>query len=185
MPFFRYLQFLFLVGFIWLVGFGFFTIHIIKQRAIVGSRADAIIVLTGDKKRINTGMKLLKNNYAKHLFVSGVDSKASLEDISMHLDSFQKEDFEQLKPHIELGYSSNTTLQNAEESAEWIKKNNYHSIILVTSNYHMPRSLKLFKKLIPNVQFTPYPIVNNHRSIKGDIILISIEYNKFLYSLIK
>jgi uncharacterized SAM-binding protein YcdF (DUF218 family) len=59
---------------------------------------------------------------------------------------------------INLGYTATSTAGNALESAVWIKKNNFKSIILVTANYHMPRSLMLFKKIMPTIKLIAHPV---------------------------
>ncbi|MEK6734311.1 MAG: YdcF family protein [Pseudomonadota bacterium] len=180
MIFFRLLSFLL---FVWLMGFWWFTIQIPKYKIELNGKADAIIVLTGALGRIDAGLQLLSDKYAEHLFISGVGQKTLLEDLSKYLVSFPAKQAVELKSEITLGHFANSTKENAIETAQWIKKNNYKKIILVTSNYHMPRSLYLFRKLMPaDVEVIPYAIIkkrgfNNYK-------LLSIEYHKFLYELL-
>lgn len=112
--------------------------------------ADAIIVLTGAKGRIDSGLELLHQHHAKKLLISGVGQKADLHDLSQYLERFPKSEMNKLKSSITLGHFSTTTEENAIESQDWIKKNKFKKIFLVTSNYHIPRSLYLFNRLMPD-----------------------------------
>lgn len=176
----KILSILFFIIFIWLLGFALFLKQIADEKINLNEKADAIIVLTGSKGRIDAGLHLLSFDYGKHLFVSGVGQKASLKDISKFLASFSSDYVETLKSSITLGHFADSTEGNAIESMEWIKKNDYKKIILVTSNYHMPRSLWLFKNSMPDIEFIPYPVVNNVNYQQA-----FLEYNKFLVCLIK
>ena len=78
------------------------------------------------------------------------------------------------------------TVENAIETSEWIRKNNVKSIRLVTSNYHIPRSLEEFRSLNPQVKIIPHPVYSENVSPQwwkngGSFYLIASEYNKFLY----
>lgn len=170
-----FFKILFLLFFIWALGFFYFLIDISYSQDKLSENADAIIVLTGAKGRIDSGLELLHQKYAPKLLISGVGQKAALEDLSQYLERFPPSQMKKLKSDITLGHFANTTEENAIESFEWIKKNNFKKIILVTSNYHLPRSLYLFKRLMPDIIITPYK-----GSSSFDFKVIFIEYNKFL-----
>ena len=59
------------------------------------------------------------------------------------------------KPRL---YAATSTMGNAIETADWIKKSGFNSIILVTANYHMPRSLMLFRHIMPEIRIIPHPV---------------------------
>lgn len=59
---------------------------------------------------------------------------------------------------VELGYQAETTIGNAVEAASWTRQNDYTSLIIVTSNYHMPRSLIVLARTMPAVSLQPYPV---------------------------
>ena len=63
-----------------------------------------------------------------------------------------------MQEKIELGYWAKTTHMNAIETTEWVRKNNITSAILVTSFYHMPRSLLEMKRTESNLKIIPYSI---------------------------
>ena len=72
------------------------------------------------------------------------------------------------------------------ETGEWIRKNKVRSIRLVTSNYHIPRSLEEFRSQNPQIKIVPHPVYSENVSPqwwknRGSFCLIASEYNKFLY----
>lgn len=161
---------------LWLIGFCWFVNKIRLTEPEINKKFDAIVVLTGAKGRIETGIKLLSAKKAGRLFISGVGKNAVLKDLVQHFELFTPEQMELLKHSITLGHEANSTEENAIETSRWLNQNDYKDIILVTSNYHMPRSLYLFNSLIPNISITPYPLVKNSISLK----LALLEYNKYL-----
>ena len=165
---------------LWFIGFACFLKQINFTEQTINKKADAIIVLTGAKGRIDTGIDLLSHKYAEHLFISGVGQNAMLSDLSKYLSSFTTKQVAQLKDSITLGHFASSTEENALETSEWLSKNNYKKIILVTSDYHMPRSLYLFKRLITDIEIIPYPI-----KTQTNINLAFLEYNKYLLSYLR
>ena len=55
------------------------------------------------------------------------------------------------KDRIDLGYNAQSTLGNALETALWVKERNINDIILITDNWHMPRTLLIFKASISSL----------------------------------
>ena len=176
MIFFRIFRIFIILFIIWLAGFSWFIGRIALVEPEIHEKADAVIVLTGARGRIDIGLELLSKQHADHLFVSGVGQNAVLSDLSKYLVSFTPDQVEFLKDYISLGHLANSTQENALETFQWVKKHNYKKIFLVTSSYHMQRSLLLFKQLMPDVTITPYPLVSAPTSFK----LLFLEYNKYL-----
>jgi uncharacterized SAM-binding protein YcdF (DUF218 family) len=87
---------------------------------------------------------------------------------------------------IELESISKDTYSNASETYKWTKKNDINNIILITSNYHMPRAILEFKNRMPNQQIFTYPITPKNHDIKNwlnssdTFSLIFFEYSKLL-----
>lgn len=179
----NFFKILFLILILWIIGFGCFVQQISKDQTSLTQKSDAIIVLTGAKGRIDVGLHLLQQKQADHLFISGVGYKVELEDLSKYLTSFPASQVKNIKNSITLGHFANTTEENAIESSVWVKQNNFNKIILVTSNYHMPRSLYLFKKYMPEVTIIPYSFTKE-MNIKASLNIAFLEYNKFLVALI-
>ena len=136
---------------LWVIGFIVFSAIAIGVKYRPVEQAEAIVALTGGSDRIGESIQLLKKEYAPRLFISGVNENVT----GYHL---LKEVEPEWKEKIELGYWAKTTQMNALETAEWARKNKISSIILVTSFYHMPRSLLEIKETIPELKITPYAV---------------------------
>jgi uncharacterized SAM-binding protein YcdF (DUF218 family) len=143
---------LLLVSFsVWVCGF-FLFIYMMPNKGIkINQTTDAVVVLTGGSARLKKGLKLLTEKKAKKLFVSGVYRGNDVK----HLLQIQKHNPSEILCCINLGYKATSTVGNAVETANWIKKHNYSSLQLVTANYHMPRSLMLFRETMPNIRIIP------------------------------
>ncbi len=141
-------------------------------------KTDAIIVLTGGDKRVNTGLDLLAEGKADYLFISGVNVKVKPEE----LIALWSGDHKKVLPKLTLGYAADSTVTNATESDELIKKNDIHSVLLVTANYHMARSMLLMKQQMPDLDIVKHPVVPaDFEPWKEQFWpLTVIEYNKFL-----
>ncbi|MBP1531938.1 MAG: YdcF family protein, partial [Alphaproteobacteria bacterium] len=121
---------------VWFGGFMYFSHHINHYDTNAEEKTDAVVVLTGGRNRIAKGIKIYNAGKAERLFISGVSKSTTLEDLE------QRAGLEIInKQNVELGYVATTTIGNALEVKNWVEKNNISSIRLVTSNYHVPRSM--------------------------------------------
>jgi len=122
--------------------------------------ADAIVVLTGGSKRMDAGVELLTAGTAPVLFVSGVDHRvdpARVRDLVPGVGASLDQGL--IDCCIVLGYGASDTLGNARETALWARATGRKSLVLVTSNYHMPRAWIEFEHALPEVELVPYPVV--------------------------
>ncbi|MBX4335881.1 YdcF family protein [Bartonella raoultii] len=117
-------------------------------------KADAIIVLTGGENRIETGLDLLQKGLGSRLLISGVNTTTNLKQFmhNMHISP------QLFSCCIDIGQKAINTKGNAEESAAWIKKYNYKTLYIVTHDYHMWRSMRELKYLMPDIHFIAYPV---------------------------
>ncbi len=169
-------------------GFWFFADHV-GHLAASGNpqQADGIIVLTGGQSRIDAAVALLKAGKGKRLLISGVNPIARVDDLRAATGG----DAELFACCVDIDHAALDTIGNAEESAKWVKANAYDSIILVTNNYHMPRSLLEMKRLLPEARLQPYPVVNTPLDngawlAKPDALRVLLtEYTKFLGALLR
>jgi uncharacterized SAM-binding protein YcdF (DUF218 family) len=116
--------------------------------------SDAIVVLTGGSDRLKQGLQLLSKKKASKLLVSGVYRGNDVK----RLLQVQQYNPSEVLCCISLGYAATSTEGNAIETADWIKRNSFNSITLVTASYHMPRSLMLFKHNMPEVKIIAHPV---------------------------
>ncbi|WP_375651712.1 MULTISPECIES: YdcF family protein [unclassified Bartonella] len=117
-------------------------------------KADAIIVLTGGENRIETGLNLLQRGLGSRLLISGVNSTTNLKGF-MHNRHISPR---LVSCCIDIGHQAINTRGNAEESAAWIKKHHYKTLYIVTHDYHMWRSMRELKYLMPDIHFIAYPV---------------------------
>ena len=81
---------------------------------------------------------------------------------------------------------SQNTYSNAVETSKWVSKNNIKEILLITSNYHIPRSILEFQNKMPNLKILYYPITPKQHQINKwlksfeTFSLIFIEYCKYI-----
>jgi len=137
---------------------------------------DGIVVLTGDQFRIAKGIELLKRNPNKKLLISGVNKNINPVDIMKEFPN--SKNFFQCC--IDIGKDAKNTFENIIETFEWMKSNEFTSIIIVTSDYHLPRVKLEINRFIDNQQIF-YEAVKTDES---DSILrlkkITLEYIKYI-----
>lgn len=117
--------------------------------------ADAIIVLTGGSARVDTGVELLMAGKGTRLLISGVNPMARMEDLQRATGG----DRELFDCCVDIDHAALDTIGNAEESARWVVEHAFASVILVTNNYHMPRSLMEMRRYVGDLDLQPYPVV--------------------------
>lgn len=147
-----------IVGFIWFNE----TVARLKPPPLLPS-ADAIIVLTGGQARMEAGLELLQQGLGRRLLISGVNQATARESLIRVTHGDER----LFTCCIDLGRSAENTLGNAKESAEWVAKNNFNTVYLVTNDYHMPRSLLMFRKLMPKIRWIVFPVRLNSEKSRG------------------
>ena len=152
------------------------------------TNADAIVVLTGGSNRIAAGFDLLEKGRGKKLFISGVYHGVEVAELLRLWKQIPDKD---IKCCVVLGYKAGNTEGNANETVPWLKKEGYHSIYLVTSNYHMQRALLEFHAAAPDLQIIPYPVRPDGMDISkwwrhaASKNLVIREYTKYLFTLVR
>lgn len=145
-----------ILAMIWAVGLLAFAARIERSTpATPPTQADGIVALTGPTtERIEAAMRLLEARKGKRMLVSGVNRDATREDIR----GVARAPGRLYDCCVDLGFSAINTVGNARETAAWAKAHHYKSLIVVTSDYHMPRSLLELRGALPGVRFQAYPI---------------------------
>lgn len=136
---------------LWLIGFGLFILYVFSFQFSEPPAVQGIVAWTGGEYRIQTALKLLEQDPETRLLISGVNKNVA--PISF-LGNINPE----TRQRIDLGYQATTTQENAHETATWVYQNHFKSVMLVTSFYHIPRSLLEFKHALPTTTVYPYPI---------------------------
>jgi len=147
--------------------------------------ADGITVLTGGADRIDQAMKLLAQGKAKRVLITGVyraTTKEELKQLASQGDQY-------FACCVDIDKEARNTIDNATETAEWVAQRQFHSVIVVTSNYHMPRALAELGRAMPTVVLIAYPVIDKNVHLDhwwtypGTTKLLMSEYLKYLPAL--
>lgn len=169
----------------WLGGFAFFLISSLTMRADPPGRTDAIVVLTGGRLRLETGLALLAAGEAKKLFISGVNPQVNRAVLLRVMGPAAERE----ACCIVLGHRADDTYGNARETAGWMSNEGYASLRLVTSWYHMRRALLEFGRMMPRLRIVANPVFAHHVNPEriwgwhGAAMLVIGEYHKYLAAL--
>jgi uncharacterized SAM-binding protein YcdF (DUF218 family) len=167
---------------LWLGGLALFVASSLSIRADPSTPTDAIVVLTGGRLRVETGLELFAAGTAKKLFVSGVNQRVDRDELLRPLGPLAQ----RAASCNVLGHEADNTFGNARETAIWMHDEGYFSLRLVTSWYHMRRALLEFGRAMPPVTIIAYPVfahpLDQERwwSWHGPLELLINEYDKFL-----
>ncbi len=171
-----FIRFLAYVAVAWALGFALFFFRLPASVNSSSLEADAVVVLTGGKGRLEAGVALLENDSGKRLLISGVHPDVLRQEL-ITLTGARPSLFNCC---VDLDYAAGNTLGNAQETALWASKHNYQKLILVTADYHIQRSVILFRKALPDTDILPYPV-------PSDIgpLMLAREYSKYLVTLLQ
>lgn len=167
------------------IGFLIFTRSIERSQPEPERTADGIAVLTGGVARIDEAMKLLAQQKAKRLLITGVNRTTSME----ALKQLANQGDQLFSCCVDIDKEARDTIDNATETSQWVAQHHYNSIIVVTSNYHMPRALAELARVMPGVTLIPYSVVYNNVHLDrwwtypGTTKLLVSEYLKYLPAL--
>jgi uncharacterized SAM-binding protein YcdF (DUF218 family) len=139
------------------IGFVFFLSRLSGAEAKPSQPADGIVVLTGGSSRVSDAMELLADGYGKRLLISGVHPTNAASDISRSLPDNQS----LLRCCVDLDHSAVNTRSNAAETRRWARERGFKSLIVVTSNYHMPRAIVELSHAMPDVTLIPCVVVGD------------------------
>jgi uncharacterized SAM-binding protein YcdF (DUF218 family) len=118
-------------------------------------QADGIVVLTGGSSRVSDAVDLLAGGYGKRLLISGVHPTNDASDISRSLPESRP----MINCCVDLDYSAINTRSNAAQTRRWVHERGFRSLIVVTSNYHMPRAVVELSHAMPDIDLIPYAVV--------------------------
>ena len=152
----------------------FIEVHSSAKNNYQNKSYDAAVVLTGDKYRINKGLELIKEDIVNKLLISGVNKDINKNQIEKQYINFK----ELFNCCIEIENKSRNTFENARESYLWMKNNNFKSLIIISSSYHLPRTKLEFSRFIKeeNIFFLSSDNFLKNMSFKK----LFIEYIKYI-----
>ncbi len=139
------------------VGFIAFLSQLRGTEVVPERKADGIVVLTGGSSRVSDAMELLAAGYGKRLLISGVHPTSAPSDISRSLP----ENHSFMTCCVDLDHSAVNTRSNAAETRRWAHERGFKSLIVVTSNYHMPRAIVELSHAMPDITLIPFAVVGD------------------------
>lgn len=116
-------------------------------------KTDAIVVLAGGKGRVEEGVRLFRESRAEFLIFVGVGPTVRKSDL------YRPKPGDPSADYVILEKSSRNTLENSIYGRDVIVRSGVHSVLLITSRYHLKRASILFRNSLPkNITIIPYPV---------------------------
>lgn len=135
-----------------------FALFVREARSLEASNAaetaDALVVLTGGPNRVATAVTLLRDGRGERLLISGVNPVSPVSDIAAAAGAPES----LFECCVDIGSDALDTVGNARETAQWARAGNYSTLILVTSDYHMPRALIEMRSALPEVEIVAHVV---------------------------
>lgn len=166
---------------------GFLALVPRGDTAAADVRGDGIVALTGGAERLSDALRLLASGSGKRLLISGVHPSTTEGELAR-----AQPDYAALaRCCVDLGRRALNTAGNAVETRRWAQRHGFHSLIVVTSGYHMPRTLMELAREMPDVDLIPYAVVTDR--LKGEpwwrdwatARLLAGEYVKYVAALVR
>ena len=154
------------------LGFVLFAFTLGKPAPANAETTDAAVVLTGGSGRIEHAIDVVRQGKAKRLLVAGADPSVTKRDLAQRIPGSAP----LLKCCIDLGSESVDTRSNAEEAGRWLAAHNFHSLRLITSDWHMRRARYEFRRVLRD----KYVIVPDAVRTEPTFFTLFGEYNKYV-----
>ena len=180
----KFLTLIGIVALVWVVGLFAFADRVRGLTpADPPERADAIVALTGPSaERVNAAIRLLDQGKGDRVLISGVNKEVRRQELRALTPGSNR----LFNCCVDLGFEAEDTEGNAQEIAAWARSHGYDDLIVVTSDYHMPRSLVEIRSVAPGIRLHPYavetPSLDNSRWWKAAVTArrMTLEYMKYL-----
>lgn len=167
----------------WAVGLLVFIRELPAPASGAGAKADGVVVYTGiGGARVATGMSLMQSGAGARLLISGVNPNTTREEVAKQWEG----DLDGFDCCVDLGLEAQSTAGNAHEVRDWANSHGFRSLILVTSDYHMPRALLETRTQLPEAEIIAHPVESGYLDASGKPKnlgawrQLAYEYTKFL-----
>ncbi len=168
------------------ISFQLFLAQIQQQPPAQVEHAQGMVVLTGGADRVADAIELFSRGYADRLLITGVNQAITKSEIAR----LNPRSRDLIECCVDLGYEAINTIGNAREARDWVEQNAIsQSLIVVTSNYHMPRAMAELRHELPQYDLRAYPVVTLRmrdaswwRSLHA-VRVLGTEYLKYLVAL--
>lgn len=138
-------------------GFLWFADQVASAVPPADPHGDAIVVLTGGSQRINGALALLEEGHANRLLITGVNPATTENQIASAVS---------VRPAIfdccvDIDREALDTIENARQTRYWASARGFKRLIVVTSAYHMPRTLAELRRELPDRELIAFPVVHD------------------------
>ena len=145
-----------------------------------------IVIFTGGNgERIERGLKLYETGAAERILISGTHPDVRKADLASTGDRTI------IECCVDLGFKAQTTIGNALEAKEWARDQGYDAVILVTSEFHMPRAVVELRHAAPHLEIVSAPVASRLVPADGWATspkawnILGREYVKFILAYIR
>ena len=168
-------------------GFVAFASVVPTEEVELRRNADGIVVLTGGALRIRDAIELLAAGRGQRLLITGVNPATNSHGLAQLVPVYKG----MFDCCIDLDHSAMNTVGNAIAARQWSKGRSFRSLIVVTSNYHLPRAMAELAHQLPEVRLVAYPVVSQRNRGEpwwADAVrarLMASEYVKYIYAILR
>jgi uncharacterized SAM-binding protein YcdF (DUF218 family) len=161
---------LFVAGYFWFVG------KIPVREVQLNRKADGIVVLTGAAARIPDAIGLLAAQRGQRLLITGVYRNTRSREIARLAPLYDRF----FACCIDLDRNALNTFGNAIQARRWAHQHHFTSLIVVTSNWHMPRAMVEIEHQLPDITLIPYPVISER--VKNEPWWSNVDTARFLFA---
>jgi len=160
---------------------------LVSEEATSSRRAEAIVALTGGPERIGEAVEQLAAGRGQRLLITGVNRGTHADTLARLVPRYEA----LFDCCIDIDHSAINTIGNAVETRRWARERGFHSLMIVTSSYHMPRALAEISHQLPDATLLPFPVTTERQraepwwSNAGSARMLVSEYLKYLVAIVR
>ncbi len=146
-------------------------------------KVDAIAVLAGGSGRLRRGYHLLREEKADVLLIIGANPRSRSRDILTSFSLSRDKQKILQSNRIIIENRSHNTLTNILALRDICRRRHFHSLVIVTSTFHLKRAYHLCQKILPpqlEVYYHPIPPKTGTNDNTDQTIPIPLKMKEFI-----